>query len=60
MFAYRHFLHASDLRRHTPFRDRPRLTVAVTGSRGLIGSDLVPFLTTGGHQVVRLVSGRRQ
>jgi uncharacterized protein (TIGR01777 family) len=57
VFAYRHFITASDLRRHNQFRDRPRLTVAVTGSRGMIGSDLVPFLTTGGHKVVRLVTG---
>lgn len=57
-FAYRHFLTASDLRRHNQFRERPRLTVTVTGSRGLVGSELVPFLTTGGHQVIRLVTGR--
>ena len=29
--------------------------VAVTGSRGLVGSALVPFLTTGDHRVTRLV-----
>ncbi len=57
MFAYRHQLTASDLRRHGKYRDRPRLTVAVTGSRGLIGSELCHFLTTGGHAVVRLVRG---
>src|SRR5262245_48076938 len=58
MFAYRHAQVASDLTRHHQYRDRPRLTVAVTGSRGLIGSELVPFLTTGGHRVVRLVTGQ--
>lgn len=57
VFRYRHFLTASDLRRHKRFADRPRLTIAVTGSRGTVGSDLVPFLTTGGHKVVRLVTG---
>jgi uncharacterized protein (TIGR01777 family) len=31
------------------------MNVLVTGSSGLIGSALVPLLTTGGHQVVRLV-----
>jgi uncharacterized protein (TIGR01777 family) len=31
------------------------MKVAVTGSSGLIGSALVPFLTAGGHEVVRLV-----
>ena len=58
MFAYRHAVTASDLRRHGLYRDRPRLTVAVTGSRGLVGSELVTFLTTGGHAVVRLVTGK--
>jgi uncharacterized protein (TIGR01777 family) len=32
-------------------------TILVTGSRGLIGSELVPFLTSRGHRIVRLVSG---
>jgi hypothetical protein len=31
--------------------------VVVTGSRGLVGSALVPFLATGGHRVTRLVRG---
>ncbi|MBN9523200.1 SRPBCC family protein, partial [bacterium] len=57
MFAYRHVLTASDLRRHALFRGQPRLRVAVTGSRGLLGSELVPFLTCGGHTVVRFVRG---
>jgi uncharacterized protein (TIGR01777 family) len=34
------------------------MRVAITGSRGLVGSALIPFLTTGEHQVVRLVRGR--
>lgn len=57
MFRYRHALTAADLRRHKLYRDRPRLSVLVTGSRGLIGSSLVAFLVTGGHRVVRLVTG---
>lgn len=57
VFAYRHLVTAGDLARHAKFADRPRLTVAVTGSRGLIGAELVPFLTTGGHNVVRLLTG---
>lgn len=31
------------------------LTVAVTGSSGLVGAALTAFLTTGGHRVIRLV-----
>lgn len=58
VFAYRHALTNSDLHRHGLYRDRPRLTIAITGSRGLVGSELIPFLTTGGHRVIRLVTGR--
>jgi len=31
------------------------MKILVTGASGLVGSALVPFLTTGGHEVVRLV-----
>ena len=33
------------------------MNILVTGSTGLVGSAIVPFLTTGGHRVVRLVRG---
>lgn len=67
VLAYAHRQLRADLSAHTratqvwpdgwtlstvPFRS---LTIAITGSSGLIGSELVAFLTSGGHQVVRLV-----
>jgi uncharacterized protein len=52
MLAYRHEVLAGDLEAHARYRDRPRLVIAVTGAGGLLGRTLVPFLTTGGHQVV--------
>ena len=54
-FAFRHETTARDLARHRAFAREPRLRVAITGSSGLVGGNLVPFLTTGGHRVVRLV-----
>lgn len=56
-FAYRHRQLAEDLAAH---RDAARaglgqLTVAVTGSSGLVGTALAAFLSTGGHRVIRLV-----
>ena len=53
-FAFRHRRLAEDLRRHAE-RPIPPQRIAVTGASGLIGSALVPFLTTGGHRVDRLV-----
>lgn len=58
MFAYRHTVTREDLRRHAAFKERGPLTVAVTGASGLVGQVLLPFLTTGGHRVRRLVRGR--
>ncbi|MBN1204428.1 MAG: TIGR01777 family oxidoreductase [Myxococcaceae bacterium] len=55
MFAYRHAVTREDLRRHAAFAGQGPLTVAVSGATGLLGSALVPFLTTGGHPVRRLV-----
>ena len=58
MLAYRHATLRDDLAAHERHRGRPRLRVAVTGATGLLGSALVPFLTTGGHEVIA-VSRRR-
>lgn len=60
MVRYRHRQLTADLASHDWARrylDGP-LTVAVTGSSGMIGTALTAFLTTGGHRVIRLV--RRQ
>jgi hypothetical protein len=56
-FRYRQSQLAADLAAHrvmAGLRAGP-LTVAVTGSSGLIGSALCAFLGTGGHRVIRLV-----
>jgi uncharacterized protein len=55
MFVYRHAVTRADIETHTARKGHKGMHVAVTGSRGLVGSALVPFLTTGGHRVTRLV-----
>lgn len=54
-FAYRHQTTAADLVCHGLAAKAPPMKILVSGSRGLIGNALVPFLTTGGHTVTRLV-----
>jgi uncharacterized protein len=57
VFGYRHRQLAADLAAHRWARQLHdgALTVAMTGSSGLIGSALATFLTSGGHTVIRLV-----
>jgi hypothetical protein len=57
MFDYRHRLTSGDLQVHSIANkirgnERP-MTIGITGSSGFLGSSLIPFLTTGGHRVVR-------
>ena len=68
-FAYRHRQLAEDLAAHADAARAlsssrvasllpsaaGRLTIAVTGSSGLVGTALSAFLSTGGHRVIRLV-----
>ncbi|HPZ96414.1 MAG TPA: NAD-dependent epimerase/dehydratase family protein, partial [Mycobacterium sp.] len=60
-FAYRHRQLAEDLDAHAEaaaaLGETGPLTVAVTGSSGLVGTALCAFLSTGGHRVIRLVRG---
>jgi uncharacterized protein (TIGR01777 family) len=58
LFRHRHAVTAADLERHARFADRGTLRVAVSGATGLIGRALTSFLTTGGHEVRRLVRSR--
>jgi hypothetical protein len=54
MFDYRHRITAGDVAAHARARAARPMRILVTGASGLIGSALVPYLTTGGHTVVRL------
>ena len=58
LFQYRHAVTREDNMLHARLGyglKSPGLRILVTGTSGLIGSALVPFLTTAGHEVVRLV-----
>lgn len=53
-FRFRHEVTRRDLLFHESFRESTPMKIAIGGSTGLVGSALVPFLTTGGHEAVRL------
>jgi uncharacterized protein (TIGR01777 family) len=58
LFRFRHKRTQVDLARHAAAGlERPQ-RIAISGASGLVGSQLVPFLRAGGHDVARLV--RRQ
>ncbi len=54
-FAYRHRVTQNDVVMHQKYGGTDSMRVLVSGSHGLIGSVLVPFLTGGGHDVSRLM-----
>lgn len=60
MFRYRHAVTAEDLRAHGRAPDTRPLRIVITGASGFLGRSLVPFLTTGGHEVVTLARGDRE
>jgi hypothetical protein len=56
MFAYRHRILGQDIILHRQYNlSRASLRIAITGSSGLIGSQLAAFFTSGGHKVTRIV-----
>ena len=55
MFTYRHNTTRDDLAAHAKHQEVGTMHVAVTGASGLVGSTIVPMLTTGGHDVTKLV-----
>ena len=57
VFAWRHETLREDVARHAAAEGVAPMRIVVTGASGLVGSSLVPFLTTGGHEVVRAVRG---
>lgn len=57
LFRYRHQVTAADVLAHARYSQKP-LKIVLSGASGLVGSALVPFLTAGGHQIIRLVRGQ--
>lgn len=58
LFTYRHAITLNDLRRHAEVTAAQPMTVLITGGSGLVGTALTAFLTTGGHEVRKLVRSK--
>lgn len=56
MFTWRHARTRHDVRHHATFPGE-RLRVAVSGTNGMVGAALAAFMTTGGHDLRRIVRG---
>lgn len=57
VFNYRHDVTYKDLELIANNKEKKSMKVLVTGATGLIGSSLIPFLKTQGHQVTKLTRG---
>lgn len=55
IFRYRHKTTAQDLVDHLSRQNKKPLHILMSGASGVVGSSLIPFFTTGGHRVTRLV-----
>ncbi|MGO2360052.1 MAG: TIGR01777 family oxidoreductase [Brachybacterium tyrofermentans] len=55
VFRFRDRQLREDLAFHARYADQPRRTIALTGSSGLIGTQLAALLETGGHTVRRMI-----
>ena len=56
LLEYRHSTVYEDFKIANKYRGKT-MNVGITGSHGLIGTALIPFLTTCGHKVTRIVRG---
>jgi uncharacterized protein len=55
IFTYRHNTTTADIADHLSRKQQGPLRIIISGASGLLGSTLIPFLTTGGHHVMQLV-----
>jgi uncharacterized protein len=55
MFQYRHRITRMDLETHQMYKNLQIKNIIISGSRGFIGTALIPFLTTGNYNITRLL-----
>lgn len=57
--TYRHRQSKTEMELHYQYHHKKRLRILVSGSTGIIGESLCSFLSTGGHEVIRLVRSEK-
>ena len=55
IFDYRFRTMLNDIKIHYKYKNNKSMKILISGSSGLVGSALVDFLSSGGHQVYKLV-----
>ena len=58
IFKYRHRITKIDNDSHLKFKNPNINSILISGSSGFIGSSLIPFLTTGGYNITRLLRNK--
>ncbi len=59
IFQYRHRITKMDLDAHQNFKNLLIKNIIISGSHGFIGTSLIPFLTTGGYNVTRVIRNNK-
>jgi uncharacterized protein (TIGR01777 family) len=59
MFRYRSSVSKNDIETIACYKPEPK-TIVVSGSSGVVGSALIPYLQTQGHKIIRLVRNEKQ
>jgi len=59
MFRYRKNVSKNDIEILRHYSIKPK-TIIVSGATGVVGSELVPYLQTQGHKVIRLIRNEKQ
>ncbi len=55
LFEYRHRITQHDLQARSQLGRKDKMKILISGSSGMVGTDLVSYLENQGHEVVRLV-----
>jgi uncharacterized protein len=55
LFNFRLQVISNDIQKHYKYKDKATMKILITGASGLVGDALVKFLSSGGHQVFKLI-----